>query len=183
MAYHLPLHETWRPHDLASAFHDLGIECSVDDDRVLAVIPILEFPMDPNEITAATTLEEMTPKRVGETNATLSLSENTSIENISVKFSHDMLSSSRRYPDYGYISEALKTCGYICSTEREIVQVYLPNDTDAMELMDEIADLQNQKEECILNTDFEGAKHVLQKQRKLQDIIENRVRDSSTNGE
>ena len=52
-----------------------------------------------------------------------------------------------------------------------------------MELMDEIADLQNQKEECILNTDFEGAKHFLQKQRKLQDIIENRVRDSSTNGE
>ena len=176
MPHHVPLHDSWRPKDLAASLRDLGVQSDVSGDRVIAVIPILEF-LGPDKILAATTLDELKPKKLGETNATLSFCGETLIDNILIQFDIDFSSSLERHPDHSSLRKALEKCGYICGSESEIVYLYLPDDSAASELIDEIESLQLQKEDRVANEDFGGAKAILQKQQVLRTKLEDKIRN------
>lgn len=174
--YHIPLHDSWRPNDVAEALRELGVQSHTNDDRVEAVVPILGF-VDPDKIIAATTLEELTPKKLGETNVTLSFCHETVIDNISIDFDFDFLLPLERHPDFSCLRKALQKCGYICGSRSEILQYYVPDDSDACNLIDEIEALQLEKENLVANQDYAGAKAVFQKERELRTKLDNKIRN------
>ena len=178
MPYHVPLNDTWRAQDLADALNRFGMNGQRNGDEVLAVVPIVEF-LDAEKILAAGSITELTPRKLGETAATFSFDHDKVIDNILVRFERDTLFMRDRWPDYSSIRDVLKDCGYVCGSDLEIVQIYLPQDDVAMQMIAEIDRLQLEKEDQVANQDFDAARLVLQKQRALRKSVEDRIRAST----
>ena len=109
MSYHVPLHDCWRPIDLAEALRAFGIQAEVDNHRVLAVIPLLEYVSIDRLFSA--TPEERTRMRVGETHVTFWFSTEQLIENLQVEFELDAFTSREYFPDLLSLEKAIEKCG------------------------------------------------------------------------
>lgn len=176
MPHHVPVRDSWRPNDVAAAFRGLGLHADVVDERVFVVVPVLEV-LDQQQIIAATTARELRRKTLGETTATLSFRDDQLIDNICIEFDIETVSSLTKYPDYSRLKKGLENCGYACGSESEIIQLYLPKDSDAFDLLAELETLQRRKEDLVAIADFEQAKTVLQQQGKLRAEIERKIRE------
>ncbi len=173
---HVPFHDSWRPNDLAQSFRDLGIQSEVRDQRVSVVIPILEL-LSLDKILAAATPGERTPNKVGVTTATLSYCFERLIDNILIDLDINLLKSWDRCPDFSCVKKALEKCGYVFGSALEIVQLYLPDDSEALGLINEIEILDLRKEDLIVAKDYVGARSVLQEKTLLQTKLEEKIRN------
>jgi hypothetical protein len=176
MLYHIPANDYWRPSDLAAALRDLDIEAEVtSDQRVLAVVPILEF-LEIDKWLAATP-EERAPKTIGKTTTVLSFCSDWFIENIVLEFEFNVLTLRNRYPDTSRVTQAIEKCGYASGSQLELVQLYLPDDEEVIRWIGEIETMNLRKEDRIADNDFAGAGQVLREQTTLRMRIEEKIRN------
>lgn len=143
MTFHVPLHDFWRPIDLAEALRTFGIQAEVDNRRILAVIPLLEYVSIDRLFSA--TPEERTRMRVGETHVTFGFSTEQLINNLQVDFEFDALTSRECHPDFLSLTRSIERCGYVAGSIWDVVQLYLPDDPSASGWIDEIELLQCEK--------------------------------------
>ena len=70
------------------------------------------------------------------------------------------------------ISAALRECGCIIDSDRNVAANYCPVTGELLSLLDRLDEFQRQKKECVVNQDFESARMKRDSERSVRDTID-----------
>ena len=169
--YHLPVGKTWNASRVAEAIYRRGLTATVAGDELKILLPLEEY-VEPETLARATTVAEIKPVIVGQGNATLKYLAAKVIQNLDLKLDRAILLSKRTIPDLARLKNALQDCGFICASEREIVMMYCPANDEVRGLLDEIDELEKQKQKDLDSQKFEQAAMILSQQDCVREQIE-----------
>jgi hypothetical protein len=175
--YHLPKGKTWDPELLAAALQKRGVEATRDGNRIALTLPVERLDLD--RIVNATTINELKPEIVGFVSATIFCEPSATLENIVFEFARSF--DGDCYPRTVDVTKAILDCGYDTGNYRELANRYYTGEIDLNLIFDKIQVLQIDKEQAVAEYRFDDAKAILEKQRPLNQQIDDLLRASMRN--
>ncbi|WP_442511760.1 UvrB/UvrC motif-containing protein [Novipirellula sp. SH528] len=161
--HHLPHGMNWEPTRLASVLSKNGVPACVFDSLVR--IEIVD-PHPPSLI--GKLLRGVLGSRPNV--ITIKHDPDRFIQNINVDY--DPFKIDNDLPHLHDITVALRECGYVVKSDREVAEDYCPDSDELRELFDTMERLQREKEDLVAAQDFEAAKLKRDEEREIRDQID-----------
>ena len=163
LMHHLPHGKSWDPMRVARVLCRNGVPASVDGTLVRIEVPDTEPPSILG--TFVRWVLRSRPNVV-----TINHDPTHFLRNIDVH--HDPLKVSTDPAHLHDITVALRECGYMVKTDREIAEGYCPNSEELRTMFDAMERLQREKENLVAAQDFEATKLKLEEERGVRKQID-----------
>src|SRR6056297_211623 len=147
--HHLPHGKSWDPRRVASVLSRNGVPASVEGTLVRIEVPETEPPWILQRFLRW--VLRPSPNVV-----TINHDPTHFIRNIDVHY--DPVKVSTDLPYLHDITVALRECGYMVKSDREIAESYCPDSDELPEMFETMERLQREKENLVAAQDFETAR-------------------------
>lgn len=172
--YHLPKGRTWDAELLTAALQQRGVKATCSGDRIVLTLAVERIDID--RIVNATAFEDLKAEIVGFTSATIFFDPNAGLENIVFEYEHGFKGAC--CPRTSDVTDAILDCGYDAGSFCELANKHYTGEIDINAIFAKIAELQIEKEQAIVESQFGEAKTILDTQQLLKQQIEALIQDS-----
>lgn len=161
--HHLPHGKAWDPARLADALSRNGVPASANESSIQIEIPDVQSP---------TIFVRLTRWLFRSRPHVIRIKYDTErfIRNIDVQY--DLFKFSDDPPYLHEITAAIRECGYVVKTDREVAANYCPESNELSTLFGRMERLQREKEDLVAAQDFKAASLKLDEEHHVRNKID-----------